>query len=61
MSSILMETIIIIGQTTLDAEIPTETPFAESIRRMIKESVRRALNEMDLTYNQNQKYHRHYR
>ena len=27
-----------------------------SIRRMIKESVRRALNEMDLTYNQNQKY-----
>ena len=44
-----------------NAEIPTETPFAESIRRMIKESVRRALNEMDLTYNQNQKYHRHYR
>lgn len=28
-----------------NAEIPTETPFAESIRRMIKESVRRALNE----------------
>ena len=44
-----------------NAVIPTETPFAESIRRMIKESVRRALNEMDLTYNQNQKYHRYYR
>ena len=29
-----------------NAEIPTETPFAESIRRMIKESVRRALNEV---------------
>ena len=44
-----------------NAGIPTETPFAESIRRMIKESVRRTLNEMDLTYNQNQKYHRYYR
>ena len=30
----------------------TETPFAESVRRIIKESVRRALNEMDLTHNQ---------
>ena len=35
-----------------NAEIPTETPLAESVRRMIKESVRRALNEMDLTNNQ---------
>ena len=35
-----------------NAEIPTETPLAESVRRMIKESVKRALNEMDLTNNQ---------
>ena len=34
------------------AEMPTETPLAESFRRMVKESVRRALNEMDLTNNQ---------
>ena len=34
-----------------NAEIPTETPLAESVKRMIKESVRRALNEMDLTNN----------
>ena len=44
-----------------NAEITKETPIAESIRRMINGSVSRALNEMDLTYNQNQKYHRHYR
>lgn len=35
-----------------NAQMPTETPLAESVRRMIKESVRRALNEMDLTNNQ---------
>lgn len=35
-----------------NAEMPTEAPLAESVRRMIKESVRRALNEMDLTNNQ---------
>lgn len=29
-----------------NAQMPTETPLAESVRRMIKESVRRALNEV---------------